>query len=522
MSYRPGWKTYTALGVVVVIASAVALLPWQRWADDWLRVTLIEAGIAELEISVESIGLQGVKLAGVEMPGGCHAGNITIRPGWHGTDVELSNARLQLEQREDGVWFCGSPLVKSKDKTPAVFLWPSWLGEVELKDTLLTYQAADIKGVAGLKGKVNASAFSVDATVTPAEDAKMIPVTALDLTLEGTFEEQRVIFEGKAKDATSALQITMKGEHAIDTGVGKLALYVLPVKFLSGGTQPDQLFPIIRGVIGVTQGTMSVDGTLGWSKEGLKETDIKVLLADVASVMKGVTLKGLEGEIALNSLTPVTTPPKQQLRVAEVDAGLPLSEGVISFQLQPDGMLELESTRWTWAGGELSTKAFSVNMGTFLTEPVVLEAKNLDLAEVLALALKEGLKATGVLEGNIPIMLIDGMPMLNNAVLKVAEPGVISYTPNPDAASAISGNAGAELLLKALKDFHFTMLELTMNSQDNSTMNALLKIQGSNPALYDGKAIHLNINLTIDYADLLRHGLQFMRLPETLQESLGQ
>ena len=72
----------------------------------------------------------------------------------------------------------------------------------------------------------------------------------------------------------------------------------------------------------------------------------------------------VDGVIRVDQLWPLTTPPGQQLAIGLLDLGLPLTRGLIAFQLRPDQSLAVERLRWSFAGGTVSAAPFRVGSAT--------------------------------------------------------------------------------------------------------------------------------------------------------------
>jgi len=79
-----------------------------------------------------------------------------------------------------------------------------------------------------------------------------------------------------------------------------------------------------------------------------------------------------------------------------------------------------------------------------------------------------------------------------------------------------------DLLLSALENFHYSVLDMKLRNIDEDNLEVKLHVKGNNPELYDGQTIELNVNLTGNLLDVARSGLQFYTLPERLEEQLTQ
>ena len=80
----------------------------------------------------------------------------------------------------------------------------------------------------------------------------------------------------------------------------------------------------------------------------------------------------------------------------------------------------------------------------------------------------------------------------------------------------ISGGETA-LLSKALEDFRYQGLDIDVDGKVYGELNIRMHIRGSNPELYDGYPIELNVGLEGALGKLLQQGLVGYRIPESIQ-----
>ena len=73
-------------------------------------------------------------------------------------------------------------------------------------------------------------------------------------------------------------------------------------------------------------------------------------------------------------------------------------------------------------------------------------------------------------------------------------------------------------LREILEDFGYTRLSIAMNSDKKNNLGILMSIEGSNPAVYNGRAVKLNVNLTGDVLDFIRQNIMLLTNPESILE----
>ena len=83
-------------------------------------------------------------------------------------------------------------------------------------------------------------------------------------------------------------------------------------------------------------GTIALEGTLGWGAGDGRSRPISQLLLERARLHgRAGPLQQVNGVVEIDRLSPLTTPPGQQLAIGLLDLGLPLTRGLIVFELLP-------------------------------------------------------------------------------------------------------------------------------------------------------------------------------------------
>jgi hypothetical protein len=127
-----------------------------------------------------------------------------------------------------------------------------------------------------------------------------------------------------------------------------------------------------------------------------------LLLQDLSFKSSQADIVRLNSVVKINSLVPFTTRPGQQLAAGMVDVGLPLTDLVAAFRIDPGPQLVIENARLALTGGAVSMAEVAIDLSDPHAE-LALNVRDVDLARLLQLAQIEGLAGTGNLAGQIPI-----------------------------------------------------------------------------------------------------------------------
>ena len=344
------------------------------------------------------------------------------------------------------------------------------------------------------------------------------------LAVSGSFDvvEDAIDFSGRLTDG-GALAVKVAGRHALATGMGGASVEMARLALDPAGLQPGDLAPGLRGFASDVSGTVAAAGRLGWEidNDGDGLTSEMTLLIENLSLDAGdFRLERVNAVIAFDSLWPPSTAPAQQLAIGLIDAGLPLTDGIIDFQLRPDGALYVESAVWRWAGGRLKTR-------NFLFDPdaerhaFTLEVDDLDLAEIVALSDMEDISASGRLSGRVPVTVTaEGLAIAGGRLETAEGGGFLRYAPEVAPAMLRQGGEGASLALNVLENFRYESLRIEIDRDAGGDAEIAVHLRGSNADVYDGFPIEFNLNISGPIDQMLRRGLEGYRVPDAVAEKL--
>ncbi|MCH7943721.1 MAG: YdbH domain-containing protein, partial [Proteobacteria bacterium] len=347
---------------------------------------------------------------------------------------------------------------------------------------------------------------------------------AAPLAASGSFDlaEGVMDFSGRLTDG-GALTLNLTGRHALATGTGGVSVEMARLALDPDGTQPGDLAPGLRGLAADVRGTIAAVARFAWDSssggDGLT-SEATLLVEDLSLDVGGLRFERVNSVIAFDSLWPLSTAPAQQLAIGLIDAGLPLTDGIIDFQLRPDGALYVENAVWRWAGGRLKTR-------NFLFDPdaerhaFTLEVDDLDLAEIVALSDMEDISASGRLSGRVPVTVTAEGLAISGGRLETAEGGgFLRYAPEVAPAMLRQGGEGASLALNVLENFRYESLRIEIDRDAGGDAEIAVHLRGSNADVYDGFPIEFNLNISGPIDQMLRRGLEGYRVPDAVAEKL--
>ncbi len=383
--------------------------------------------------------------------------------------------------------------------------------------------------------QIAAEGIATELALTPAglTPGQTIPITVASisqggkpawfapLTLDGTLRPKgtQVDFEARISRPADDLVLALQGRHDLARGRGQAELKLSPLSFARGKLQPRQLAPVVGEQLQDVTGKLALDGTLAWGTGDQIAADLALLLDSFGFTAGPARFEQVNGVLHVDRLWPPATPPGQQLAIGRLDLGLPLTDGLIGFRVDPDQTLAVDQLRWRLAGGTVRAQPFRVGSAASDIR-VTLTAEGLDLGQLFALTRLDGLSGEGKVHGSLPVRIKGGVAVIEGGELETDRPGRLRYRPAEPPAALQARGANVTLLLQALENFHYEALRITLDGRTDAKMDIKLHVRGANPELYGGYPIEFNLNLEGELGNILRSGLATYQIPERIREQM--
>lgn len=160
------------------------------------------------------------------------------------------------------------------------------------------------------------------------------------------------------------------------------------------------------------------------------------------------------------------------------------------------------------AGGRVTASPFTLGKDSTTALATTITLSGVELTPLLALLMDAAdVKAEGTLDGSIPITLQGGGFQLGAGELKAREAGVLALS--GDSVRALGNEGQAANVAQLLGDFHYSLLMLSLEPVGEE-LTVRLKLEGSNPTVYDGKRVNLNVTVSGDVMKSLKSSLRLL------------
>lgn len=190
---------------------------------------------------------------------------------------------------------------------------------------------------------------------------------------------------------------------------------------------------------------------------GSQQRSVRLSTKDASfASSEGFSVTGVNGNVILDRLAPLHTPPRQLLTAEALTIGdMKLTDGHMEFEVSEDRSIFVNETRWTWLGGQAWANDVRVSPGRPFRAS--LHIRDVELTQVLDAYASEKLEGEGKLGGEVPIIVQDGQVTIGNGQLASVQGGRLRMK-DREMIDAVAAQAGASQQVKrsiteALQDF---------------------------------------------------------------------
>ncbi|MGE7205443.1 YdbH domain-containing protein [Sphingomonas sp. NPDC019816] len=291
-----------------------------------------------------------------------------------------------------------------------------------------------------------------------AEAPRFLPMAARDvmLTLAGSqIHATGTLFEPTKNVKVADLVI----DHALDRGAGTADLTVPGITFAKG-FQPELLTPVTFGVIADVQGTIGGRGRIAWDPQGVRSTgQFGTDGIDLAAAFGPVT--GIAGTIRFTDLLALESAPHQEVRIATVNPGIQVTNGVVRYQTLSGTRIRIEDGRWPFAGGTLTLDPTLLDFSQPVERRMTFRVNGAAADQFLLQFDFENLNATGIFDGTLPMIFDENGGRIEGGRL-VVRPGGGSIAYLGEISQKDLGFWG-NLAFGALRSLNYRSLRIDMN-----------------------------------------------------------
>jgi len=306
---------------------------------------------------------------------------------------------------------------------------------------------------------------------------------------------------------------TEKGDITFNTGQASPSTDApLLISLLKGWNEPYDL----------VSGNIAVSGKYGWDpKRQSLITDIDI--RDASGFYEDILFSGLNYSGRIELLPDIRTHKPAEVRIADIDIGVPITDATARLSLRTPRnkvlpVVVITRLRMRLLEGVISGKTILYDLNTEQNE-IMLEISGLDLARLVELQQVDGLRASGILDGRLPIFIDQAGIEIRDGEIHARPPGGrIQYVPEGGSVGMGQAAPGADLVFQILEDLQYHSLEATANYTPDGKLLVSLSIKGRSPRLDTQRPVHINLNLEQNVLQLL----ESLRVADDIDELLDR
>ncbi|MBE0487120.1 YdbH domain-containing protein [Marinobacter sp.] len=325
-------------------------------------------------------------------------------------------------------------------------------------------------------------------------------------------------FEGRIDGAWADLNID--GQLRSDSGLlANVTLRNVPEKFLMARVTLAMAAEQISKTLATTlsdwpellelnAGQLRVDATLRLEADSPLALEARVDADSVSGLMDRTALSGLTGRLLINLEDDALVARFRDVTIAQINSGIGI--GPIRFLAdyranQSDlfaGILDIQQANASFLDGRLRVAPGAIDLAT---EPWLLpiDVHEVSLDRLLQVYPAEGFSGSGELSGRVPVMVSASGLSVEQGKLAAVAPGGMLLLPAERLQTMLGRSQAMELVVQALQNFHYSVLDSTIDYDKDGRLVLGLRLEGQNPDIKGGQPVVLNINLEEDIPALL-------------------
>jgi hypothetical protein len=381
---------------------------------------------------------------------------------------------------------------------------------------LKTASQAKIKIDLDNKNNLTLDQLSTDFDLNVKFESDKPYLSELDVKNKVSLVDNKYLIESWMSHPSGSIQLFVEG--TLDSKNSNVGLFNIDLK-IKDLTEKNlkKTSPVLASHLKELQGTLGMNGQIILSKKGMIPK-LNINGNEINFQYEEAKINGLNFKHHLSSLKSYGSKKLNTISIDQIDMGLIIKDIKTSYRVKNPKKIYIENLSLKTFDGLVQAENFSIinNLPTDL----VIKLKKIPLNKLLNMALKDGVEATGEIEGTLPIAFLNNKPIIKNGRLKNSGKGFIKYNPNKANPLKSMNQMQVNILLNYLKDFTYKKLFIDANSDKMYNLVLNSHFMGTNPDAYQGRPLKLGINLDFNIKNAILSKMMFMKIPEKIEERL--
>ena len=267
-------------------------------------------------------------------------------------------------------------------------------------------------------------------------------------------------------------------------------------------------FPALSLPIDITNGSITTSATFKIDKRRQLTGTLNIATDQLSGNYKGLAIKRLD-----SSMTVAVSP-----------AGIRTLRPIVLFAQQltagidihtPSLIMDVNTQTHQYLLHRLSANVFEGNVSAHNIHlssfdhhssiPVTLFG--IDISKVTDLINHNGIEFTGIIDGTIPVSIINGQPEIHSAILQSRHPGgVLRYLDGSmiDEKIKAAGHHSPLIVSEILKNYHYRTLAIKVNYARDGVLKTQSQFKGYNPDFQSRRPININVAIEDNILELMK------------------
>ncbi|MFD2135921.1 YdbH domain-containing protein [Novosphingobium resinovorum] len=179
---------------------------------------------------------------------------------------------------------------------------------------------------------------------------------------------------------------------------------------------------LVLGVVSDLKGVVRGTGRIDWNPKSVTSRGrFSTDGVDFAAAFG--PLRGLSGEVVFTDLLGMVTAPNQNVRIASMNPGIEVTDGTLSYEIRPGYNLIVHGGKWPFMEGTLTLDPAKMQIGAAETRYYTLRVTGLDAADFVQHLELTNINASGIFDGELPLIFDEHGGRIENGFLRSRDPG---------------------------------------------------------------------------------------------------
>lgn len=329
-----------------------------------------------------------------------------------------------------------------------------------------------------------------------------------------------------------AAQLDMVASHSLRAGYGNLDYVLAPLLFEQNASEIMAIYDAWPDNIFINGGQIKAKGEISWRRAAndsaayTLQQHSEVALKSLSGVYDEIPFTGVDSHFVLSGIEPMKIESVPAIKIEKLDPGTPIKDVhlVVKSMLEKgrSPIMNIPELSMRVLDGNVTGKEIEIDLNR-AENPFNLQISNINVEALLALEQQEGLYGTGLIDGNLPLVLTDKGIFMQGGKIEARQPGgKLRYTPDERIKGMAVSNKGLELLVKAMEDFNYNVLSAKADYTPDGSLKMKVELKGHNPELENGRPVHLNVDIEDNILALMRSLRLAGEISETISDKVQQ